>query len=259
MPCFNAERDLHRALASLAANDEPHDIVMVDDGSAKPLAEFLNPLPHNAVVVQLPTNSGIVAALNTGLSFISKQTYEYVARLDADDWSAPSRLKEQARHLDYYRQCDILGTWFTVCDANGARLWDEQPDTRIRSLNNHLCYRNCFAHSSLMFRVGAVMEAGGYDPLVRRSEDYDLVRRFASRGAIAMLPQTLTYYQLTPGSITSRRGRQFLVHFRVALRHFQPWNMHAYLGLARSMAALLTPRSLVPLLRRLLSGGGRTY
>lgn len=252
IPCFNAETDIKRALESLAGNSEQHDIVLVDDGSARPLADVLKPIPSNAAIIRLRQNSGIVKALNVGLSFIATQGYEYAARLDADDWSTPARLARQVAFLDSHTSISLLGTWANVVDQNGKLLFRSQPNPDCVRLLRSLEYRNPVVHSTFMLRVSNVVASGGYNSEFKGSEDYELIRRLGRSDSVAVLPETLTYFQITTGSISSHRLAQVTADIRVKLQYFSPHSIHSYVGLLKTALTIFMPRTWIVLLRSLM-------
>jgi glycosyltransferase involved in cell wall biosynthesis len=246
IPCFNAEDYLPRALASLRANDEPHDVVLVDDGSRSPIAATIGSDASNVVVLRLERNVGITAALNAGLKFIADEGYEYVARLDADDWSTPDRLRKQVAFLDAHPACVLVGTWYRTVDTAGRELFDVCPRSDAAALRRELAYRNCFAHSGFAIRVSKVT---GYDASFNKAEDYELILRLERQGAVAMLPELLTFVQVTPGSISSARLSQIVADLRVKARYFDPLSLHSYFGVLKTVASAAFPRSLLIVLR----------
>jgi glycosyltransferase involved in cell wall biosynthesis len=83
---------LPRALASvLAQNFASFEVIVVDDGSTKPVAREEDPRVH---VVRHERSRGPGAARNTGMS---RASGEYVAFLDSDDVFRPNRLEHAYR------------------------------------------------------------------------------------------------------------------------------------------------------------------
>src|SRR5271168_3896430 len=88
---YNAEKTINRAILSLNENKEPHDIIVVDDGSRAPVRDCIAP-QSNLIVLRSEKNQGPSKARNMGLDYIMQRPYEYVAIFDADDISASDRL-----------------------------------------------------------------------------------------------------------------------------------------------------------------------
>jgi hypothetical protein len=68
IPAFNADRWITQCLLSLSNNSEPHDVLIVDDGSDNPVSHIVLPM-ENLVIIRLFQNCGIVAALNIAAIF----------------------------------------------------------------------------------------------------------------------------------------------------------------------------------------------
>lgn len=251
IPCFNAAKDLPRALRSLAANDEPHDTILVDDGSAKPLISELPEIPDNVVIIRLETNSGITAALNIGLAYIASEGYDFAARLDADDWCCNDRLRKQVRFMDTNPGVALLGTWAHTVDEAGDFLFANCPSPTIETLRRELAYRNPIVHSSLMLRVSTIVASGAYNQSFRKAEDYELIRRIDAANGLAVIPEVLAFFQVTRGSISSRRLSQVAADLRVKLLYFSPLSVHSYLGMLKTAASAFLPRRTILALRKL--------
>jgi hypothetical protein len=66
-----------------------------------------------------------------------------------------------------------------------------------------LLFRNCFRHSTAMFRRAEVVRLNGYNRSATVAQDYDLWLRLAQRHRLAALADSLAYYRLPrPGTIT---------------------------------------------------------
>ncbi len=88
LPVHNDQAGVDVSLRSISAEHAAADIVVVDDGSCKPIAirrEFQSEERRKIAVLRLPQNHGITHALNVGLEYILARNYSYVARLDATD------------------------------------------------------------------------------------------------------------------------------------------------------------------------------
>src|SRR6266853_677358 len=86
MAAYNADKTISAAVSSMLASTVPCDLYVVDDCSRVPVVERLGPLPR-VEIIRLERNGGLANALNVGLQRILPQSYDYVARMDADDIS----------------------------------------------------------------------------------------------------------------------------------------------------------------------------
>lgn len=107
-------------------------------------------------------------ALNFGLSHC---TGEYVARMDTDDISEPSRIEKQLEYITTY-DLDVLGTSARLIDSSGKEVGISTPPSR-KQIDRHLPFKNTFIHPSIIFRKKKIMDVRGYCSGLN-SEDYDL-------------------------------------------------------------------------------------
>lgn len=87
VPAFDEEASLPGTLAELAVACPDLDVVVVDDGSTDRTAEVAE--AAGAVVLRLPFNLGVGAAVRTGLHYAVDRRYERAVRVDADGQHDP--------------------------------------------------------------------------------------------------------------------------------------------------------------------------
>jgi glycosyltransferase involved in cell wall biosynthesis len=160
------------ALRSLAG-EEPHELVVVDDGSDDPdTLAMLDSLSSSGVRVLRQENAGLSAARMAG---VGATTAPYVLPLDADDAIAPGALAALADALDARPQAAVA--W------GGLELWGELDGSLevARSLDPWLLtYVNDVPVCSLI-RRSALLEVGGWR-MGSGYEDWDLWLALAERG-----------------------------------------------------------------------------
>lgn len=245
IPVHNDQPGLARTLTGLAADGGRFDVVVVDDGSAPPLAVPAG-LPFRVELLRLDQNRGIVGALNAGLAHIVRAGhYAYVARLDAGDVSRPGRLAAQMAFLDAHPDHAVVGCAVTFVDLDRRPLFVFRPPPDDQRLRRFQRYRIGFVHPAMMLRLAALDQAGCYDPRFTGAEDYELVLRLARRWKLANLTEVCLDYEINPHALSARRFRQGIVRLRVQAHHFEARDPHAWLGFARNLLLLLATRGLV--------------
>lgn len=250
MPAYNAEETILRSLDSLRANTEPHDIIVVDDGSRVPLEGFL-PKRDNLIILRMGNNKGIVGALNDGLRYIVAHGYEFIARMDADDTVVPERLSVQRAFLDDHPEIGMVGSWGRVVSKQGKTVFFLNHPERHEDILKALYYNSCFLHPALFFRASLMARMGGYRDAYAGAEDYDFVRRMASLTKTANIPQYLIDYTMAPSGLSlSQRRLQLSSRLKIqwACKDFK--TIHFYLGMIKTIVLMFMPYALVAAMKR---------
>jgi glycosyltransferase involved in cell wall biosynthesis len=139
---------------------------------------------------------GIAAALNRGLEASRAQL---IARLDADDACQPHRLERQLTEFQLRPQLGLLGSSATLIDGHSRPIGVRNVACGNRRLERLLVCRSQFIHPSVMFSRRIVLQEGGYDPRLKRLEDYDLWLRLMGACEIDNLPEPLIGYRVHAG------------------------------------------------------------
>jgi len=164
--------------------------LIVDDASTDGTREVIHSYRDPRIeLVCLEHNVGQTAALNIGLRQISTP---WIARMDADDFSAPTRLEEQMRSLELNPSLDCVGTfaWMFRNDPQVVERVVEKPidDAAIKY---ELLRSTPMIHGSLLVKREALMHVGGYDERYRYSADRELYYRLLPRCRAANIPKRL--------------------------------------------------------------------
>jgi glycosyltransferase involved in cell wall biosynthesis len=172
IPCFNDGDLASEAVASID-EDEPVEVVVVDDGSTEAATlEQLAVLKRGGVRVVRRTNAGPAAARTAGLAATSAP---YVFVLDADDLLEPGALAAMADVLDSRHEMGFVwGDYVLFGEQRGSY---RSPD---RWLPWTLTYVNPYPVCS-MFRRKVLERAEGWHGRANVSyEDWDLWLRLVS-------------------------------------------------------------------------------
>lgn len=122
IPVYNVERYLARCLDSILAADlEPIEIVLIDDGSTDGSGEICRAYARKYPFVRLECqdNAGPSAARNRGLDL---SRGDYVAFFDGDDYIIPAALHRTAALLREYPDAELWVSDFCRVSDNGCVL-----------------------------------------------------------------------------------------------------------------------------------------
>lgn len=214
----NGEPWLREAVASILAQSwREFEFLIIDDASTDGTPEFLRTLSDPRVrIVRNETNLGLTASLNRGLQLAQG---DLIARQDADDLSHPHRLAKQAAFLSAHPQIAAVGSQAWLMDERGHSLGRKDFPLGHRGIWWSHLWDNALAHSAVMFRRKAVLEAGGYDEGYRASQDYELWSRLGERHLLANLPERLLTLRVVGTSITRTHRQPELIR-RIQATHF---------------------------------------
>jgi glycosyltransferase involved in cell wall biosynthesis len=110
MPAFNAEAYISEAISSILSQTYTNfEFIIIDDGSNDRTAAIIKKYAQKDArikVITLATNRGLAKALNYGLD-AAKGTY--IARMDADDISLPTRFEQQITYLKNNKNVVAVG------------------------------------------------------------------------------------------------------------------------------------------------------
>jgi glycosyltransferase involved in cell wall biosynthesis len=135
----------------------------------------------------------LTKSLNKGLR-IAKG--EYIARQDADDISAPTRLQKQIKILDENHRIGMVTSCVDIFNDENKEIdtWPaDRENTTPEQIYYALFFENCIAHSSVVFRKEIVINLAGYNEQFMKSQDYELWLRLRKNAIIYKITESLVY------------------------------------------------------------------
>jgi len=204
MPVYNGVPYLRDAIDSILSQTfGDFEFLIIDDASTDQSVALIQSYKDARIrLVQNETNLGQVCSQNKGLR-LARGTY--IARLDQDDSSLPTRLDRQVAVLDSELSVAVVGTWMYSLDSTGdaTYVWQGRVADRADYLFSILTDALPLYHPSVMFRRDAVMQVQGYDESLPYCEDQDLWRRLALAGFDArVIAEPLSRYRVHGGQQT---------------------------------------------------------
>ena len=140
---------------------------------------------------------GQTAALSIGIERISTP---WIARMDSDDYSAPSRLQQQMSLLQEDPSLGCVGTnaWTFLKNSAVAESLIIRPE-KHEDIKHALLWECPIIHGTIVVSRSAIIAAGGYDPRYRYSADLDLYDRLIRQCRIANIQKPLIGIRLQSG------------------------------------------------------------
>lgn len=186
MGIYNCSKTLNEALDSLLLQTyQEFNVIMCDDGSTDntyQIAEqYVLKYPEKFILIKNEENLGLNLTLNKCLSFA---TGKYIARMDGDDISLPTRFQKEVEFLDHNNNFSIVSTAMILFDDSGD--WGIVEKIEKPQIKDFYKHNPLFCHAPCMIRKEAFTKVNGYstDPRTLRCEDCHLWFKLYSKGYI---------------------------------------------------------------------------
>jgi exopolysaccharide biosynthesis predicted pyruvyltransferase EpsI len=127
-------------------------------------------------------------------------TGKYIARMDSDDISLPTRFEKQIKFMQRNKNVGILGTWFHIF-GNGFDRVEKKPSYPKLS---DMIKSSPVGHPTVMMRR-SVLDKNNlrYDARYKHAEDYELWARAKKYTKIANLQTVLLEYRWSGNNVSS--------------------------------------------------------
>lgn len=208
MPAYNAEVTVVEAMQSILWQTYPHfEFIIINDGSTDATRERILSVSDARIrYYENEVNQGLVYTLNRGIDLCRGK---YIARMDADDISLPTRFEKQVKVME--DNANII-----VCGTDISYFGD--PERVKRSRPGYICFSSPdifrqilivitgFAHPTVMIRKSTLDKyCLRYDSNYPCAEDYKFWMDLVSYGDFYNIPEILLKYRLSSTQI-SRPG-----------------------------------------------------
>jgi glycosyltransferase involved in cell wall biosynthesis len=210
MSVYNAREFLEAAIVSIL--DQTYadfEFVIINDGSTDGSEQIITRFAAKDSRIRLISreNRGLAQSLNEG---VAASRGEYIARMDADDISLPTRFAAQMSAITELG-VDVLGGAIRHLGGERDGQVEKYPLTDA-DIKFRMLIKSPLAHPAVMARA-ELLRRHPYSPHALQGQDYDLWTRLAVAGArFANLAEVCLVYRHQQGQATKRSGaRQFEV------------------------------------------------
>ena len=183
MGIYNCASTLEEAMDSLLNQTyQSFEIILCDDGSEdrtfKVAKKYKDLHPKKVFLLKNDVNMGLNYTLNKCLK---EAKGDYIARMDGDDVSLPTRFEEQVKFLNENLDFDLVSTAMITFDESGDFGILER---KVVPVANDIIKATPFNHASSMIRREAFLEVGGYsvNKKLLRVEDWHLWIKMYAKG-----------------------------------------------------------------------------
>ncbi len=193
MSVYNSELFLASAIESILRQTiRDLEFIIINDGSSDNSLEIIRSYLDidQRIVLVNRENRGLSVSLNEGIALARG---EYIARMDADDVSLPTRLERQLQWMRDSRS-ELCGCWIKVVETCRPRVIRYATDDRV--IKTQLMFNSAFAHPSVIAQSD-VFKLDQYDASIGCAQDYDLWTRLALKGIVmSNCPEPLLEYRM---------------------------------------------------------------
>ena len=234
IPCFNAERSLRWAVASMLEQTfTDWECLIVDDGSTDGTWELLQQFDDPRIRLQrLRVNCGRGWARAAALEMA---TGRFLGMVDADDWIYPDKLSTQVAALQRSPEAGLVSSAMAITDGSGEIIGRQGPAREeLRAPLVRLGHSD-LPHASSLLRIEVARDAG-YDRSLRFSEDQDLLVKVRRRHAACLLAAP-SYVYAQPGSMSfAKMAASYAAQLKIFSKYRREEPLRALLLSAQAVA-----------------------
>ncbi len=202
MTVYNGMPYLQEAVESIVAQTHEHwKMIIVNDGSTDDSGAYLDSLNDDRIIVLHQENGGTAVASNRGLELCDTK---YLARMDSDDITDPTRLAKQVAFLNDHPEVSLVGSQIVPRGAKKAgkvtplATDHETIYAQLRKGQHAMC------HPTILMRTDLLKGIGGYWKQHGMFDAWDMFLRMGEVGHLANLPEPLLEYRIHTGSINGK-------------------------------------------------------
>jgi glycosyltransferase involved in cell wall biosynthesis len=195
MPVYKGDEYLSEAVDSILNQTfSDFEFIIICDDPTNETRCILDKYQQNdsRMKIYYQERQGLVNSLNRGISLAKG---EYIARMDADDVSLPTRFEKQVEFMDNNPEIGISGTWVKLIGKAPEFVLKHPCDHE--TIQSSMLFFCTIAHPSVILRRETFCKNGlCYNQDETYAEDYGLWVRAATVLRFANIPQLHLYYRM---------------------------------------------------------------
>lgn len=205
MPVYNSKEYLAEAIESILHQTfTDWELLIVNEyGSKDGSVEIIDEYKKREKRIRLVQNQeklGLAESLNKGIRMAQGN---YIARMDADDLSHPTRLEKQVQYLEMHPEIGLCGTYQ---HHFGAHInWIHKPPILPEACKANLMFDCDLCHSTVMFRKEVFLQHKLFYNSKYLAEDFELWTRAVREVKFANIPEVLGEYRWDGGNISVQK------------------------------------------------------
>lgn len=206
LPVYNGEAFLEKALESILAQTYKNfELIVVDDGSTDRTKEILQKFKDKRIKLFYNRKRlGVGATLNKA---ISKASGIYLARADADDVMATSRIFTEMTFLDANPEVVAVGSWTKIIDSNGKIIGERKMPLDHKKITEMMFYAMGMQNPTVMFNRKLIPKDFSWCKEIGFVDDLDLLFRLLPFGKFSNIPEFLVNYRIHKNNLSLKNPK----------------------------------------------------
>jgi glycosyltransferase involved in cell wall biosynthesis len=206
IPCYNVEIYVEESVNSILNQTYTNmEIITINDCSTDNTGNILEQLAQKdkrIKVVHNPQNLKLIETLNKGIELANG---EYIARMDADDISLPTRIEKEVNFLKANKDHDIVSTLFYAFRTENPSKRDlHHSPLHDSELHAYILFKSGICHPAVMIRRRVFTELGlRFESEYLHVEDYALWSKAIYKTKIANINEPLLLYRVHKYQVSS--------------------------------------------------------
>ena len=201
LPVYNAELFIEEALQSVLSQTYTNfECIIIDDASTDKSVEIIKSFNDNRIIlIEKEQNTGYTKNLNYGITVAKGK---YIARMDADDISLPTRFEKQINQFESNPSLVVCGTIFQIIDSDKIIYNPETHDAiKLAMLKD-----SAIGHPTAMIKSSVLKNNSiNYDPTYEPAEDYNLWVKLLAHGEFYNIQEVLFLYRVHENQVSNVR------------------------------------------------------
>ncbi len=220
---FNFVKD---AIDSILSQTYPCTLYLYQDGPVSTdisrLLDTITNTNDNVILIVSDVNRGLAYALNVMIEHVLSEGYDFIARMDSDDISRPTRIAKQIAYFKQNPDVDVLGASCREFGASYALVEKHLPKSHAELVDFSVA-RCPFIHPTVMFRTRLFFNGVRYPTDTKLTEDMALWLKLIEDGyRLANLNEVLLDYRLNENAIKRRQGiGKAISEFDIRFKHMR--------------------------------------
>ena len=249
IPCYNVEKYVIESITSILNQTYKNiEVIAINDcstDSTKEKLEFLAENDSRIKVFHNETNLKLITTLNKGIKLCNGL---YIARMDADDISLPTRIEKQVEYLNNRPNYDIVSTQFYTFRTGKKKKNLYKNPVLFEDLQAYLLFKSGICHPAAMIRKSLFTEKRlSFEYQYLHVEDYALWSKALYCTKLGNLGEALLLYRVHENQVSSLNEQRQIENkkevFKIHCKHLNLPLTEEYLDIYASVAEAVPSES----------------